>query len=73
MLREIGLDVLVARSVEDYVTLATRLLQDGSLRREMAEAVAEVAGQNGFAAPIGDLVGEALLRALNDKLRTAVL
>jgi len=69
MLREIGLDVLVTRSVEDYVTLATRLLQDGSLRREMAEAVAEVAVQNGFAAPIGNLVGEALLDALRSKLR----
>jgi hypothetical protein len=69
MLREIGLDVLVTRSAEDYVTLATRLLQDGSLRREMAEAVTEAAAQNGFSAPIGDLVGEALRAALQDKIK----
>lgn len=68
MLREIGLDVLVTRSVEDYVTLATRLLQDDSLRREMAEAVIDVADQNGFGAPIGAVVGDALIQALEDKL-----
>ncbi len=70
MLREIGLDVLVTRSVDDYVTLATRLLQDGSLRREMAEAVREVASQGGFNTPIGSAVGNALISALKDKLTT---
>ncbi|MBL8643859.1 MAG: hypothetical protein JNK21_07990, partial [Rhodospirillaceae bacterium] len=69
MLREIGLDVLVTRSTDDYVTLATRLLQDISLRREMAEAVMDVAEQNLIAAPIGPMLGEVLARALADKLR----
>lgn len=73
MLREMGLDVLVTRSVEDYVTLAARLLQDGTLRREMAEAVMDVASQSGFDAPIGRSVGDLLQRALKAKLRqTAV-
>ncbi len=72
MLREIGLDVLVTRSVDDYVTLATRLLHDGSLRREMAEAISEVAtSENGFHSPIGRSVGELLVSALQRKLRMA--
>ena len=45
MLRDLGLDVLVTRSADDYVTVATRLLLDHSLRREMAEAVRDVARQ----------------------------
>ncbi|MSO99321.1 MAG: hypothetical protein EXR11_14085 [Rhodospirillaceae bacterium] len=73
MLREIGLDVLVTRTVEDYITLATRLLQDGSLRREMAEAVIDVAGLGGFTTPIGGAVGDALLKALKDKLRVSAI
>ena len=41
-MRDLGLDVLVTRSTEDYVTVINRLLQDHSLRREMAEAVRDV-------------------------------
>jgi hypothetical protein len=71
MLREVGLDVMVTRSVDDYVTLATRLLNDSSLRREMTEAVLDVADQQNFATPIGASVGEFLARALADKLRAS--
>jgi hypothetical protein len=70
-----GLDVLVTRSAEDYVTLASRLLQDHGLRREMAEAMADVAGQSRSASgsAIGHHVGDALLKALKRKLNTAVI
>lgn len=71
MLREIGLDVLVTRSVDDYITLATRLLNDSSLRREMMEAVLDVAEQQIFISPLGGVVGEFLARALADKLRAS--
>jgi predicted O-linked N-acetylglucosamine transferase (SPINDLY family) len=68
MLRELGLDVLVAKSVDDYVALAARLLQDASLRREMAEAVADAVTQGVFAKPMGDVVGDVLIEALRKKL-----
>ena len=68
MLRELGLDVLVAKSVDDYVALAARLLLDASLRREMAEAVADAVTQGVFARPMGDVVGDALIEALRKKL-----
>ncbi len=72
MLREIGLDVLVTRSIDDYVTLATRLLQDDSLRHEMAEAVRDVASsENSFNASIGASVGDQLVNALERKLKMA--
>jgi len=74
LLREIGLDVLVTRSTEDYVTVVTRLLQDHSLRREMCEAVQDVAKharlQDGG---IGQHVGDVLLAALKKKFKTAVI
>jgi predicted O-linked N-acetylglucosamine transferase (SPINDLY family) len=75
MLRDIGLDVLVTRSTDDYVTLASKLLQDHVLRREMAEAVAEVARQNavGLGRPLGGAIGDVLLRALKQRLNTPVI
>jgi predicted O-linked N-acetylglucosamine transferase (SPINDLY family) len=74
LLREIGLDVLVTRSTEDYVIVVSRLLQDYALRREMVEAVRDVTrfaqlGTRG----IGQDVGDVLLAALKKKLRTAVI
>jgi hypothetical protein len=74
LLREIGLDVLVTRSTEDYVIVVTRLLQDHTLRREMCEAVADVARhahlqEQGLGGPVGDV----LLTALKKKLKVAVL
>jgi predicted O-linked N-acetylglucosamine transferase (SPINDLY family) len=68
MLRELGLDVLVAKSVDDYVALAARLLQDASLRREMSEAVSDAVTQGVFAKPMGDVVGDALIEALRKRL-----
>jgi predicted O-linked N-acetylglucosamine transferase (SPINDLY family) len=68
MLREVGLDVLVTKSVDDYVTLVTRLLQDDSLRREITEAVKDVASQNIISTPVNPALGEMLARALADKL-----
>lgn len=74
LLKEIGLDVLVTRSTEDYVTVAKRLLQDHSLRREIGEAVREVTrhahlGTKGIGAPVGDV----LLTALKKKLNAAAV
>jgi predicted O-linked N-acetylglucosamine transferase (SPINDLY family) len=70
MLRDLRLDVLVTRTTDHYVTLATRLLQDDALRREMREAVTEVARDAiGREHGIGHLVGDALRTALEKKLR----
>lgn len=74
LLKEIGLDVLVTRSTEDYLTVVKRLLQDHSLRREIAEAVKEVSrtarlGSKG----IGGAVGDVLLAALRKKEKMAVV
>jgi predicted O-linked N-acetylglucosamine transferase (SPINDLY family) len=70
LLRDLGLDVLVTRTTEHYATLATRLLQDDSLRREMREAVADVARTSAVAQEhgIGDKVGAALRKALEVKM-----
>jgi len=73
-LREIGLDVLVTRSTEDYLTVVKRLLQDHSLRREIRDAVLDVTrnarlGVKGVGGPIGD----ALLSALKKKLKAAAV
>ncbi|MCA0201976.1 MAG: hypothetical protein LCH56_14285 [Proteobacteria bacterium] len=70
LLREIGLDVLVTRSMEDYVTVVKRLLTDHSLRREMADAVRDAThsahlGSRGIGAAVGDV----LLAGLRKKLR----
>ncbi len=73
LLREIGLDVLVTRSMDDYVTVSTRLLQDHSLRREIGEAVREVTKYAHFERGIGQHVGDALIAALKKKLRTSVI
>lgn len=73
LLREIGLDVLVTRSAEDYVTVATRLLQDHSLRREIGEAVRDVTRYAHFGRGIGQHVGDLLLAGLKKKLKTAVI
>ncbi|MDX2223511.1 MAG: hypothetical protein SFV21_12225 [Rhodospirillaceae bacterium] len=75
LLRDLGLDVLVTRSTDDYVTLASKLLQDHVLRREMADAVADVARQNaiGVGRPLGAAVGDVLLRALKQRFNTPVI
>ncbi len=74
LLREIGLDVLVTRSTEDYVTVVTRLLQDHSLRREIVEAVKDVTRhvrlqERGLGRHVGDL----LIAALKKKLKSAAI
>lgn len=74
LLREIGLDVLVTRSTEDYVTVVNRLLNDHSLRREMAEAVRDVTKfahlqERGIGAEVGSL----LLAGLRKKVRMAAI
>lgn len=72
LLKEIGLDVLVTRSMDDYVTVAKRLLTDHSLRREIADAVTETARNSYLGAKgIGDEVGEILLAALKKKSEVA--
>ncbi len=74
LLREIGLDVLVTRSTDDYVTVVTRLLQDHSLRREMAEAVLDVTKYAHLQETgIGQDVGNLLQSALKKKLKTAAV
>jgi predicted O-linked N-acetylglucosamine transferase (SPINDLY family) len=78
LLREIGLDVLVTRSTDDYVTVVTRLLQDHTLRREMSEAVIDVSrtynfGPGGAEGGLGADVGDILLAALRKKLKTSVV
>jgi len=70
LLREIGLDVLVTRSTEDYITVVTRLLQDHSLRREMSEAVKDVSKYAHLQHyGIGSDVGTALLGALKKQAK----
>lgn len=72
LLREIGLDVLVTRSMDDYVTVVKRLLTDHSLRREIAEAVKEVTRTTQLGTQgIGRAVGDVLLKALAKKMRAA--
>ena len=75
LLREMGLDVLVTRSTDDYVTLAGRLLRDDALRREVADAVLESGGQIelGTGGGLGAEFGDILLTALKRKLGTAVI
>ena len=69
LLRDLGLDVMVTRTTDHYITLATRLLKDDTLRREMREAVTDVMRQFGAAIDegIGDVVGDALKAALQKK------
>ncbi len=78
LLREIGLDVLVTKSTDDYVTVVTRLLLDPALRREMSEAVRDVSrtynfGPGGAEGGLGGDVGDILLAALKKKLKTSVI
>ncbi len=74
LLREIGLDVLVTRSTEDYITVVTRLLQDHVLRREMSEAVRDVTKYAHLQEQgIGQHVGDLLLAGLKKKLKTAAI
>lgn len=72
LLRDIGLDVLVTSTIDDYVTLAGRLLKDETLRREMSEAVRDNGGdfQIGAGQPMGAAVGDLLIDALKRKLGT---
>jgi predicted O-linked N-acetylglucosamine transferase (SPINDLY family) len=73
LLREIGLDVLVTRSMDDYVTVVKRLLTDHSLRREIAEAVKEVTRTTHLGTQgMGGAVGDVLLKALAKKMRAPV-
>ncbi len=74
LLKEIGLDVLVTRSMEDYVTVVKRLLTDHSLRREMADAVKDATrGARLGARGIGGPVGDVLIAALKKKLKAAAI
>ncbi len=74
LLRELGLDVLVTRSAEDYVTVVTRLLQDHSLRHEIGEAVRDVVKHARMQERgIGQQLGDILIAALKKKLKTAVI
>lgn len=75
LLHEIGLDVLVTKSTDDYIKVVTRLLQDHGLRREMREAIADIADHPALNTHvgIGRYVGDAMLTALKKKLKTAVL
>lgn len=74
LLREIGLEVLVTRSTEDYFTVVKRLLLDHSLRREIGEAVREVTRVSRIGAKgIGGPMGDALLLALRRKLKAAAV
>jgi predicted O-linked N-acetylglucosamine transferase (SPINDLY family) len=74
MLRDLGLDVLVTRTTDHYVTLAIRLLQDHPLRREMREAIGDVVRQTGLGQRdgIGAHVGTALKDALRRKFGNAI-
>ena len=71
MLRDTGLDVLVTRTSEDYVSVTLRLIQDATLRREMANAVSDLAATarlsdgSGFSA----LLGPALIDAYHKAAR----
>ena len=75
LLREMGLDVLVTRSIDDYVTLAGRLMRDAALRGEIADAVREAGGaiELGTGGALGAAVGDILQNALKKKLGTAVI
>lgn len=75
LLYEIGLDVLVTKSTEDYIKVVTRLIQDHGLRREMSEAITDVTDHPALSAQVGvgHYVGDVLLTALKKKLQTAVL
>jgi predicted O-linked N-acetylglucosamine transferase (SPINDLY family) len=70
MLRDLRLDVLVTRTTEHYVTLATRLLQDDSLRHEMREAVMDMTRDAGMTRErgMGHMVGDVLRILLEKKL-----
>lgn len=69
LLKEIGLDVLVTGSRDDYVAVAVRLIRDQELRSEMAQAVSEIAGRAGLghSDAIGDKVGAALWQAFTER------
>ena len=75
LLHEIGLDVLVTKSTDDYIKVVTRLLQDHGLRREMREAISDASDHPALNTQegIGHLIGDAMLTALKKKLKTAVL
>lgn len=75
LLYEIGLDVLVTKSTDDYIKVVTRLLQDHGLRREMREAISDAAEHPALNTQegIGRFVGDAMLTALKKKLKMAVL
>jgi hypothetical protein len=75
LLREMGLEVLVTRSTEDYVTLTGRLLRDPALRREIADAVVESgeALRDGADEGLGAALGDLLIDVLKRKLGTPVI
>ena len=70
VLKEIGLDVLVTESREDYISVVVRLLQDEALRTEMSQAVKEVATRAGLGQSdsIGHHIGDALWKAFEERL-----
>ncbi len=72
LLKEIGLDVLVTASRDDYVAVAVRLIRDDALRAEMAQAVREMADRAGLGKSdsIGPAVGEALWDSFASRLNS---
>jgi len=70
MLRDAGLDVLVTRTPDDYVTVSLRLIKDESLRGEMARAVSDLAAAaqlsdgTSFSATLGPALEDAYHKAV---------
>ncbi len=70
LLKEIGLDVLVANKRDDYVAVAVRMARDVALRSEMAQAVKEMAerARLGLSDFVGLQVGNVLRQAFANRL-----
>jgi predicted O-linked N-acetylglucosamine transferase (SPINDLY family) len=74
LLKEIGLDVLITGSRDDYIAVVVRLIQDEALRTEMSQAVKEMAARAGLGQSdsIGHHVGDALWAAYSERLGTTL-
>ena len=74
LLKEIGLDVLVTGSRDDYIAVTVRLIKDEALRNEMAQAVKEMSGRAGLGLSnsIGSRVGDALWNSFLERLGSTV-
>ena len=75
LLREIGLDVFVTASREDYAAVAVRLIRDDALRTEMSQAVEEMAERAGLGLTdsMGGPVGDALWQSFASRLSGGLL